>query len=135
MMSKERAQALGKEPLGYVRSYASVGLEPHRMGMGPSLAIPKALSKAGLTLSDIDLFEVNEAFAAQYLAVEQKLGLAREKVNVNGGAIALGHPVGMSGARIVITLLKEMKRRNISLGVASLCVGGGIGCAMVLEGP
>jgi len=133
MMSRERARALGKEPLGYVRSYASIGLEPSRMGIGPVLAIPIALKKAGLSLSDIQLIEINEAFAVQYLAVEKLLGNRREITNVNGGAIALGHPVGMSGTRLVMTLLKEMKRRNISLGVASLCVGGGIGSAMVLE--
>ncbi len=133
IMSKERARSLGMEPLGYVRSYASVGVEPSRMGIGPALAIPKALKKAGLSLADIQLVEVNEAFAVQYLAVERVLGLNRAITNVNGGAIALGHPVGMSGARLVITLLKEMKRRNLSLGVASLCVGGGIGSAMVLE--
>ncbi len=133
IMSKEKAQALGKEPLGYVRSYASVGLEPSRMGLGPAFAIPKALKKAGLAIADIELFEINEAFAVQYLAVERELGLSRERVNVNGGAIAMGHPVGMSGTRLVITLLKEMKRRNLSLGVASLCVGGGLGTAMVLE--
>ncbi len=133
IMSKEKADALGKEPLGYVRSYASVGVEPSRMGIGPAIAIPKALKKANLSLSDIELVEVNEAFAVQYLAVERALGLKREITNVNGGAIALGHPVGMSGTRLVITLLKEMKRRNLSLGVASLCVGGGLGSAMVLE--
>ncbi len=133
IMSKEKAAALGKEPLGYVRSYASVGVEPQRMGIGPALAIPKALKKANLSLSDIQLVEVNEAFAVQYLAVERALGLKREITNVNGGAIALGHPVGMTGARLIITLLKEMKRRNLSLGVASMCVGGGIGSAMVLE--
>ncbi|MBI3358629.1 MAG: thiolase family protein [Nitrospirae bacterium] len=133
MASKDKAKDLGKEPLGYVRSYISVGLEPSRMGLGPALAIPKALKKAGLVLSDVELFEINEPFAAQYLAVERELGLSREKTNVNGGAIALGHPVGMSGTRLVITLLREMKRRNLSLGVVSLCVGGGIGSAMVLE--
>ncbi len=133
VMSRERANALGKEPMGIVRSYAAVGVDPQRMGIGPALAIPKALKKAGLSLSDIDLIEVNEAFAVQYLAVERVLGLKREITNVNGGAIALGHPVGMSGTRLVITLLKEMKRRDLTLGVASLCVGGGLGMAMVLE--
>ncbi len=133
IMSAERALALGKEPLGYVRSYASVGVEPQRMGIGPAIAIPKALKKAGLSLSDIQLIEVNEAFAVQYLAVERTLGLKRDITNVNGGAIALGHPVGMTGTRLIITLLKEMKRRDLSLGVASLCVGGGLGSAMVLE--
>lgn len=103
------------------------------MGIGPALAIPKALKKANLSLSDIQLIEVNEAFAVQYLAVERVLGNKREITNVNGGAIALGHPVGMSGTRLIITLLKEMKRRNLTLGVASLCVGGGLGSAMVLE--
>ncbi|MFY9269559.1 MAG: thiolase family protein, partial [Candidatus Manganitrophaceae bacterium] len=133
IMSGEKARELGLTPLGYVRSYASVGVEPHRMGIGPAIAIPKALKKANLSLSDIQLIEVNEAFAAQYLAVERVLGNKREITNVNGGAIALGHPVGMSGTRLIITLLREMKRRSLSLGVASLCVGGGLGSAMVLE--
>ena len=133
VMSKEKAKALGYEPLGSIRSYAFVGVEPQRMGIGPALAIPAALKKAGLSLKEIQLIEVNEAFAVQYLSVEKQLGLNREIVNVNGGAIALGHPVGMSGARLAITLLREMKRRNLSLGVASLCVGGGLGSAMVLE--
>ncbi len=133
MMSDERARALGLTPLGYVRAYASVGVEPKRMGIGPAVAIPKALQKAGLSLNDVQLVEINEAFAVQYLTVERVLGLKREITNVNGGAIALGHPVGMSGARLVLTLLKEMRRRDLSLGVASLCVGGGIGSAIVLE--
>ncbi len=133
IMSGEKAKALGKEPLGYVRGYASVGVEPSRMGIGPAIAIPAALKKAKLSLSDMELIEVNEAFAVQYLAVERELKLKRDITNVNGGAIALGHPVGMSGTRLIITLLKEMKRRNLSLGVASLCVGGGLGSAMVLE--
>lgn len=133
VMSKEKAKALGYEPLGTIRSFAFVGVEPQRMGIGPALAIPAALKKAGLSLKDMQLIEVNEAFAAQYLSVEKQLGLNREIVNVNGGAIALGHPVGMSGARLAITLLREMKRRSLSLGVVSLCVGGGMGSAMVLE--
>jgi acetyl-CoA C-acetyltransferase len=133
VMSREKAKALGYEPLGTIRAFAFVGVEPQRMGIGPALAIPAALQKAGLSLKDMQLIEVNEAFAAQYLSVENQLGLNREIVNVNGGAIALGHPVGMSGARLAITLLREMKRRNLSLGVISLCVGGGIGSAMVLE--
>ena len=124
---------LGYEPLGFIRSYAFVGVEPERMGIGPAEAIPLALKKGGIALKDVQLFEINEAFAAQYLAVEKKLGLTREIVNVNGGAIALGHPVGMTGTRLAITVLREMKRRNVSLGVASMCVGGGIGAAMVLE--
>lgn len=133
MMSGEKAKALGKEVLGYVRSYVSVGVEPSRMGIGPAVAIPAALKKAKLSLADMELIEVNEAFAVQYLAVERELGLKRDITNVNGGAIALGHPVGMSGTRLIITLLKEMKRRGLSLGIASLCVGGGLGSAMVLE--
>lgn len=133
VMSAERARALKYEPLGFVRSYAFVGVEPERMGIGPAVAIPRALEKAKLSLRDIQLFEINEAFAAQYLVVERVLKLNREIVNVNGGAIALGHPVGMTGTRLVLTLLREMKRRNLTLGVASMCVGGGMGAAMVLE--
>jgi acetyl-CoA C-acetyltransferase len=138
VMSAEKARELNYEPLGYVRGYAFVGVEPQRMGIGPAMAIPKAVEKAGVKKSklhvrDIQLFEINEAFAAQYLAVERVLKLNREIVNVNGGAIALGHPVGMTGARLILTLLREMKRRDLSLGVASMCVGGGIGAAMVLE--
>ncbi|MBI3995496.1 MAG: thiolase family protein [Nitrospirae bacterium] len=133
VMSAEKARDLDYEPLGFVRSYAFVGVEPQRMGIGPALAIPRALEKAGLGLRDIQLFEINEAFAAQYLAVERSLKLDREIVNVNGGAIALGHPVGMTGTRLVLTLLREMKRRNLTLGAVSMCVGGGLGAAMVLE--
>lgn len=133
VMSRDAARELGYEPMGTIRSYALVGVEPQRMGIGPALAIPKALEKSKLSLSDIELFEINEAFAVQYLAVERALKLNREIVNVNGGAIALGHPVGMSGTRLALTLLREMKRRNLTLGVASMCVGGGMGAAMVLE--
>jgi acetyl-CoA C-acetyltransferase len=133
VMSGESAKSLGHEPLGFVRSYAFVGVEPQRMGIGPVEAIPRALDRAKLALSDIQLFEINEAFAVQYLSVERALELDREKVNVNGGAIALGHPVGMTGTRLVLTLLREMKRRELSLGVVSMCVGGGMGAAMVVE--
>lgn len=133
VMSKEKADKLKYEPLGYVRAYAFSGVEPHRMGIGPAFAIPAALKKANLELKDIQLIEINEAFAGQYLSVEKSLGLNREIVNVNGGAIALGHPVGTSGCRLVITLLKEMKRRNLKYGLASLCVGGGQGSCMILE--
>lgn len=133
VMSAERALQLGLRAIGRIRSYAFVGVEPHRMGIGPAEALPVALKRAGVTLGDLELIEVNEAFAAQYLAVERVLGLNREVVNVNGGAIALGHPVGMTGTRLVMTLLFEMQRRGATLGGVSLCVGGGQGAAMVLE--
>jgi acetyl-CoA C-acetyltransferase len=133
VMSDRRAAALGYTPLASIRAYAFAGVEPERMGIGPVKAIPKALQKAGLKLSDIDLFEINEAFAAQYLAVERVLELNRNKVNVNGGAIALGHPIGATGARLIISLAYEMKRSNARYGVAALCVGGGQGGAIVLE--
>lgn len=133
MMSADTAKALGYKPLAKIRAYALVGLEPERMGLGPALAIPAVLKKAKLTLNDIQLIEINEAFAATYLACEKALGLNRDIVNVNGGSIALGHPVGSTGARIAITLLHEMKRRHLSLGLASLCVGGGQGAAMIFE--
>jgi acetyl-CoA C-acetyltransferase len=133
VMSSERARDLRLRPLGRVRSYAFVGVDPARMGIGPAEALPAALKRAGLRLADLELIEVNEAFAAQYLVVERLLGLKRELVNVNGGAIALGHPVGMTGTRLVITALHEMRRRGASLGAVALCVGGGQGAAMVLE--
>jgi len=118
---------------GIIRSYSFAGVEPERMGMGPACAVPIAFRKAKVTLKDIQLIEINEAFAAQYLAVEKSLHLNREIVNVNGGAIALGHPVGATGTRLTVTLLYEMKRRNLSLGLASMCVGGGQGGAIILE--
>jgi len=133
VMSKERADALGYKPLGYIRSYAFAGVEPERMGVSPAFAIPKALKKGGLTLGDIQLIEINEAFAAQVLSVDRVMPMKRDILNVNGGAIALGHPVGMTGARLVLTALREMSRRNLSLGVISMCIGGGQGGAMVLE--
>ncbi len=133
VMSAERARDLGLQPLGRIRGYAFVGVEPTRMGIGPVEALPLALKRAGVSLADLELIEVNEAFAAQYLAVERLLGLKREIVNVNGGAIALGHPVGMTGTRLVLTLLYEMRRRGAALGAVTLCVGGGQGAAMVLE--
>ena len=133
MMSEGKAKALGYTPLAKIRSYAFAGLEPERMGMGPTLAVPAALKKAGLALKDVQLLELNEAFAATYLACEKVLGYNRDIANVNGGAIALGHPVGATGTRIVITLLHEMKRRNLSIGVATACIGGGQGAAIVFE--
>ncbi len=133
VMSEARAKSMGLTPLGYVRSYAFAGLEPERMGMGPAVASPIALKKAGLTMKDVQLVEINEAFAAQVLACRKELGFDMATTNVNGGAIALGHPVGFTGIRIVLTLLKEMKRRNLTLGLATLCVGGGQGAAVVVE--
>lgn len=133
VMSAERARGLGLRPLGRVRGYAFAGVDPTRMGIGPVEALPLALKRAGVGLADLNLIEVNEAFAAQYLAVERLLGLKRDLVNVNGGAIALGHPVGMTGARLIVTLLYEMKRRGVALGAVTMCVGGGQGAAMVLE--
>ena len=136
VMSRQKAEGLGHpEVLGVVRSYAFGGVEPHRMGIGPTVAIPLALKKAGLTLKDIQLIELNEAFAAQVIACEKVLGLDRNILNVNGGAIAFGHPVGMTGAKIILSLLNEMKRRKLRYGLASLCVGGGQGAAIVLERP
>jgi acetyl-CoA acyltransferase 2 len=126
-------KARGLQPTGRIVSWATVGVEPSLMGMGPAPAIRKALEKAGLTLDRLDLVEINEAFAAQYLACEKELGLDREKVNVNGGAIALGHPLGASGARLLLTLLLELGRRGKRYGVASACIGGGQGIAMIVE--
>lgn len=131
--TREKAKALGLEILGKIRGCAFAGVDPHRMGIGPVCAVPIALKRAKAELKDIQLIEINEAFAAQYLAVEKSLKLDRNIVNVNGGAIALGHPVGCTGTRIVVTLLYEMKKRNLSLGLASMCVGGGQGGAIVLE--
>lgn len=131
--SAERAKALNIKPLGRILSWAQCGVEPKYMGIGPVPASRNALEKARLTLKNIDLFEINEAFAAQYLAVERELQLDRERVNVNGGAIALGHPLGASGARLTLTLLHELRRRKAQLGLASLCIGGGQGIAAVFE--
>ncbi len=133
IMSKEKADELGIKPLATILSYANVGVEPSIMGIGPVPATKKALQKANLKLEDIDLIEANEAFAAQALAVTRELKWDLKKVNVNGGAIALGHPVGASGARILTTLLHEMKKRDSKHGLATLCVGGGMGVAMVVK--
>jgi acetyl-CoA C-acetyltransferase len=133
LMSEENAKARGIKPLAVVRSYASVGVDPSIMGMGPVGAVERALKKSGLSISNIDLFELNEAFAVQSLAVLSQLKLSPEKVNVRGGAIALGHPIGASGARILVTLLHAMEDRGSRLGIAGLCIGGGQGIAMVVE--
>jgi acetyl-CoA acyltransferase 2 len=127
------ARERGLKPLGRIVGYATAGVPPKIMGIGPVPAIQKALAVAGLKLEDIDLIEVNEAFAAQYLAVEKVLGLNRDKVNVNGGAIALGHPLAATGTRLVLTLLYELRRRDLRYGVASACIGGGQGIAVVVE--
>jgi acetyl-CoA C-acetyltransferase len=133
VMSARRAEEHGLGPLGTVESYASVGVEPKIMGIGPIPAVRSALKKAGLELKDIDLLELNEAFAAQSLAVIKELGIEPERINPHGGAIALGHPIGASGGRILVTLLHEMKRSNTRRGVAALCVGGGQGQAAVIR--
>ncbi len=133
VMSLEQAQKRNLKPLGRIVSWGIAGVEPKLMGRGPVPATKVALQKAGLTLDYIDLIEVNEAFAAQYLAVEKELGLDREKVNVNGGAIALGHPLGATGTRLVITLLHELRRRKKKYGLATACIGGGQGIAMIVE--
>jgi acetyl-CoA C-acetyltransferase len=133
VMSARRARERGLEPFGTVESHASVGVEPKIMGIGPVPAVRKALEKAGLQLGDIDLFELNEAFAAQSLAVITELGIDRKRINPHGGAIALGHPIGASGGRILVTLLHEMKRSRANRGLATLCVGGGQGQAAVIR--
>jgi acetyl-CoA acyltransferase len=133
VMSDERARSLGLHPLARFVSFAYAGCEPEEMGIGPVVAIPKALKLAGLKLDDIDLIELNEAFAAQSLAVLKELGIDLSRVNVNGGAIALGHPLGCSGAKLTATVLAEMKRRNARYGMVTMCVGGGMGAAGILE--
>ena len=127
------SEAKNLKPLGRIVSWAYAGVEPEIMGIGPVPATRQALEKAGLQLSDIDLIEVNEAFAAQYLAVEQELGFDRERTNVNGGAIALGHPLGATGTRLVLTLLHELRRRGGRYGLATACIGGGQGIAIICE--
>jgi acetyl-CoA C-acetyltransferase len=129
----KKAQELGRKPLARILSYASIGVDPKVMGIGPVPAVRKALERAGLKTADIDLFELNEAFAAQSLAVTRELGLDPARVNVNGGAIALGHPIGASGARVLTTLVYALRARTLRYGVASLCIGGGMGIAMVIE--
>ena len=133
LMSAAKAAALGLTPLGRIASYASAGLDPAFMGMGPVPAARKALQRAGWSPADLDLLEINEAFAAQACAVHQEMGWDTSKVNVNGGAIAIGHPIGASGCRILVTLLHEMQRRDAKKGIASLCIGGGMGVALTIE--
>ncbi|HMN69710.1 MAG TPA: thiolase family protein, partial [Bdellovibrionales bacterium] len=149
MMSRAKAKELGMQPIASIKSYAFAGLEPERMGRGPAYATPIALKRAGIALKDVGLVELNEAFAAQVIACvkaldsdtwcNEKLGTGRAGsidpsiMNVNGGAIALGHPVGATGSRLVVTLMKEMKKRNVQFGLATLCIGGGQGGAVILE--
>ncbi|MGI6205001.1 MAG: acetyl-CoA C-acetyltransferase [Anaerovoracaceae bacterium] len=135
VMSAEKAEELGLKPLAKIKSYATAGVDPSIMGIGPVPATKKALEKAGVTVDDIDLVEANEAFAATSLAVAKDLQFDPEKVNVNGGAIALGHPIGASGARILVTLIYEMMKRDSKLGLATMCIGGGMGISMILERP
>ncbi len=133
VMGADKAKELGLKPMARLIGYASAGVDPKIMGMGPAAATPKALAKAGKTLADIDLIEANEAFASQSIAVSKELGFDMSKVNVNGGAIALGHPIGASGARIFVSLLHEMEKRDARSGLATLCIGGGMGIAVVVE--
>ena len=133
VMSADRAQALGIKPLARFVAFATAGYKPEEMGVGPVYAIPKALKIAGLKLEDIDVFELNEAFAAQALSVIKEAGLDLEKVNPNGGAIALGHPLGCTGAKLTATIIRELKRRNGRYGVVTMCVGGGMGAAGIIE--
>jgi acetyl-CoA C-acetyltransferase len=133
LMSAKKAAELGIQPLAKIKSFGTSGLDPATMGMGPVPATKKALERAGWQASDVDLFELNEAFAAQACAVNKELGIDAAKVNVNGGAIAIGHPIGASGARILVTLLHEMQRREAKKGVAALCIGGGMGVSLAVE--
>ncbi|CAN5535608.1 acetyl-CoA C-acetyltransferase [soil metagenome] len=133
VMTAKKAASLGLTPLGRIASYATAGLDPAIMGMGPVPASTKALQRAGWKAADLDLLEINEAFAAQACAVNREMGWDTSKVNVNGGAIAIGHPIGASGCRILVTLLHEMQRRDAKKGIASLCIGGGMGVALTIE--
>ncbi|HHQ47276.1 MAG TPA: thiolase family protein [Acidobacteria bacterium] len=133
VMSEEKAREMGLEPIAYVRKWAVAGVDPDEMGIGPSVAVPMLLEKTGLTLDDIDLIEINEAFASQSVYCVRKLGLDPEKTNVNGGAIATGHPLGATGAILTIKILGELKRRNAKRGIVTMCIGGGMGFAYLLE--
>jgi acetyl-CoA C-acetyltransferase len=133
VMSADKAKELGLKPLARIKGYANAALDPSMMGMGPVDAVRKLLRKSGVSLDSVDLFELNEAFASQSLAVGRELGIPREKLNVNGGSIAIGHPIGASGARILVTLLHELEKRDGKLGVAALCIGGGQGVAMLVK--
>jgi len=133
IMTREEAEKKFLKPIAKISSWATTGVEPSLMGLGPIPAVNMAIQKAGWNIKDIDLFEINEAFAAQSIAVIKDLNIPKEIVNVNGGAIALGHPIGASGARVLVTLIHEMNRQNKSKGCATLCIGGGMGIAMCIE--
>ena len=133
IMSEKRAKELGAAILGIFKGFAVAGVPPEIMGIGPVFAIPKLLKKSGLTINDIDLFELNEAFASQSIYVYETLRIPPEKLNVNGGAIALGHPLGATGAKLTASLLNEMKRRNLRYGIVTMCIGGGMGAAGLFE--
>lgn len=133
MVSEDKCKEHALKPLAYIKGYSLVGVDPAYMGMGPVKAISTLLKQQGISIDAIDLFEINEAFASQALAVVKELGVSLDKVNVNGGAIAIGHPVGASGARILATLVHEMVRRSSRYGIASLCIGTGMGIAMLVE--
>jgi acetyl-CoA C-acetyltransferase len=133
LMSAEKAKDLGIAPMATIRATCSLAVDPHILGIAPVPAIQKVLKETGLALSDIQLFEINEAFAAYYLSCEKELGLNREITNVNGSGISLGHPVGCTGSRILVTLLYEMERQDLKFGIASLCAGGGVGTAILVE--
>src|SRR5262249_40127824 len=133
VMTAERADELGVKPLAKIKAFASSGVDPSIMGMGPVPASRRCLEKAGWKAADLDLMEINEAFAAQACAVNKEMGWDTSRINVNGGAIALGHPIGASGARVLVTLLHEMQKRNAKKGLTSLCIGGGMGVAMAVE--
>jgi acetyl-CoA acyltransferase len=133
VMSADRAREIGATPIARLIAYATAGVDPDYMGIGPVFAIPKALKIAGLKLEDIDLIELNEAFAAQALSVVKELGINQDRLNVNGGAVAMGHPLGCTGAKLTATILHEMKRRNARYGMVTMCVGGGMGAAGIFE--
>jgi acetyl-CoA C-acetyltransferase len=133
VMSAKKAEALGLTPLARIKAYANAGVDPKIMGMGPVPASKRCLERAGWSVNDLDLMEINEAFAAQALAVHKQMGWDQSKINVNGGAIAIGHPIGASGCRILVTLLHEMQKRDAKKGLASLCIGGGMGVALAVE--
>jgi acetyl-CoA acyltransferase len=133
VMSADRAREIGAKPIARMIAYATAGVDPDYMGIGPVAAIPKALKIAGLTLDQIDLIELNEAFAAQALSVVKELGINQDRLNVNGGAVAMGHPLGCTGAKLTATILHEMQRRNARYGMVTMCVGGGMGAAGIFE--